>query len=94
MVAFSKPPNLSFTGAHTQHSDIAWICNNTEKNANSSEPRGKQNGDGLSDIRARKLECWTIMSTARFGSQYKAPQEHLPPKVANQVTEKYVFCFE
>jgi predicted NAD/FAD-dependent oxidoreductase len=35
---------------------------------------------------SQKYEVWNILSSAKFGKQYKAPQEALPPETVDQVT--------
>ncbi|XP_064633871.1 renalase-like [Lineus longissimus] len=88
LVAFPQTLKLSIDGAHVdgitsrdgKPSIISWIANNTQK---LQKPSERQNGP----------ECWTIFSTKEFGTANKVPQENIPPKKAEEVTERLLVAF-
>ncbi|XP_076450145.1 LOW QUALITY PROTEIN: renalase-like [Babylonia areolata] len=72
MVAFKSSLNLPFEGAHV--TDVAEAVSwicNNSKKLRQSGP----------------VECWTVVSTAAFGSAHKVPQENVPPGKRKEVVQ-------
>ena len=66
MVCFPRL-DLPFEGAYPESDILSWVCNNTAK---------------LNDYkRTRNAECWTLVSTKKYGFDNQAPMEHLPKSV-------------
>lgn len=82
MVAFEKPVLVpeQMQGAFIQGSEVlSWAGNNTAK-------LGLVNSNS-------SIECWTLISTQKYGKSNKVPQEAIPPEVGAQVTEEMVESF-
>lgn len=78
MVAFVKnEPNLRM------------ITNQSKKFAHLKEQQTQQQQQQCkttSQGKKKKMEVWTILSSASFAKKYKAPQENLPEETVEQVT--------
>lgn len=79
MAAFERPLGLPWEGAFVRSSEeLAWAANNSAK------LRGGGGG---------APECWTLISTQRYGKANKVPQEAVPPEVAQRVTAELLAAF-
>lgn len=78
---------------------LAWAGNNTKKLSHVSgdsaakcsqllvENIGEQVSlaSALPQASQQSMECWTLISTAKYGVQNKVPQERVPPETSQQV---------
>ncbi len=86
MVAFessvSVPVNTQgkkMEGAFIRGSEVlSWAGNNT----------AKLKLNALSDSKAKNLECWSLVSTQKYGKLNKVPQEAVPQDVATRITQE------
>ena len=75
MVAFNQSLGAPMEGAFIKNSDIlSWAANNTAKlRINSGN---------------NEIECWTLISTQKYGKANKVPQEAIPPEMAVRLTQE------
>lgn len=74
MVGFEGTVGVPWEGAFFDGSEVlAWAGNNSAKLGGGAPTPGG-------------LQCWTLLSTQRYGRANKVPQEAVPPETAAQVT--------
>lgn len=71
-MGFERSLSLSFEGAHVDDPGSAISWL-----ANNSKKPGQ----------VGPAECWTVISTPKFGSTHKVPQENIPPGKEKEVTK-------
>jgi predicted NAD/FAD-dependent oxidoreductase len=98
MVAFERPVFPSdyhdsrelppFEGAHVDDSNevLLWAGNNTKK-------LGMHSGSN-SNISSSEIECWTLLSTNKYGKLNKVPQEAVPAAKSEQVIQDLLTAFQ
>ncbi|KAL8614267.1 hypothetical protein ACOMHN_007605 [Nucella lapillus] len=70
MVGFKSSLGLPFEGAHVRERD---------------EPVSWIANNSRKLSQSGRVECWTVLSTAEFGSAHKVPQENIPPGKRKEV---------
>jgi len=104
MVTFERPVFPSdyhdnrelppFEGAHVYDSNevLLWAGNNTKKlgmHSGNSSSNTSSNNTSSSEI-----ECWTLISTNKYGKLNKVPQEAVPAAKSEQVIQDLLTAFQ